>query len=109
MGNQEAEQIGNGQTYPMIAKKHPTRSDHTTKPGRDIPSRKHWQSEVWRLYGTGCDSEMTEIQHLKGRIPKEDTRTTMSQVRTTRTLSQELPEKGRTQTLQRASPELATR
>jgi len=52
---------------------------------------------------------MTKIQHLEGRIPKEDKRTTMPQVRTTGTLSQKLPEKRWTQTIQRTIQELATR
>jgi len=51
---------------------------------------------------------MTKIQYLQGRIPKEDTRTTMSQIRTTWTLRQELPEKVRTETIQCTSQELAT-
>jgi len=50
---------------------------------------------------------MTKVQHLEGRIPKEATRTTMSQMRTTWTLGQELPKKRRTQTIQRTSQELA--
>jgi len=52
---------------------------------------------------------MTEIEHLEGRIPKKDTRTTRPQVHTTGTLSQELPEKRRAQTIQRTNQELATR
>jgi len=52
---------------------------------------------------------MTEIQYLEGRIPKKNTRTTMSQMRTTGTLSQELPEKRWTQTIERTSQGLATR
>ena len=39
---------------------------------------------------------MTEIEHLQGRIPKKDTRTTVSQMHTTWRLSQEFPEKRRT-------------
>jgi len=51
---------------------------------------------------------MTKIQHLEGRMPKKDTRTTMPQVRSTWTHSQELLEKRRTQTIQRTSRQLAT-
>jgi len=42
MGNQEGDQVGNGQAYPRIAtdKKRPTRNDHTTKPRWDIPTLK---------------------------------------------------------------------
>jgi len=41
----EGDQAGNGQAYPRIAinKKHPTRNNHTTKPGRDITILKEWQ------------------------------------------------------------------
>jgi len=111
MGNQEGDQPGNGQTYPWIAtdKKRTTRNDHTTKPGWDIPTLKQWQSELRRPHGTGSNSKTSEIQHVKGRIPKENTRTTMPQVRTTGTPSQELPEKRWTQTIQRTIQELATR
>jgi len=111
MGNQEGDQIENCQAYPRIAtnKKRPTRNDHTTKPGWDIPTLKYWQSKLRRPHGIGRDSKTTKIQHLEGRIPKEDARTTMPQVRTARTLSQELPEKRWTQTIQRTIQELATR
>jgi len=51
---------------------------------------------------------MTNIQYLKGGIPKKDTRTTMPQVSTIRTLGQELPEKRGTQTIQRTSQQVAT-
>jgi len=51
---------------------------------------------------------MTEIQHLEGGMPKENKRTTMAKVRTTGTLSQELPKERRTQTIQHTSQELAT-
>jgi len=51
---------------------------------------------------------MTEIQHLEGRIPKKDTRTTIPQLRTTRTLSQELPETSETQSIQRTDQGMAT-
>jgi len=71
------------------------RNDYSKKPGWDIPTLKQWQSELRRPSGTGRRSQMTEIQHLEGRIPKEDMRTTMPQVRTTGTLSQKLPEKDR--------------
>jgi len=49
----------------------------------------------------------TKVQYLEGRIPKKDTRTTMPQMRTAWTLSQKLPEKGWTQTIQRTSQKLA--
>jgi len=51
---------------------------------------------------------MTKIQCLEETIPKEDTRRTVSEMRKIWTLSQELPEKGETQTIQRKSDELAT-
>jgi len=51
---------------------------------------------------------MTKIHYLKGRIPKKDTRTTMPQMCTARTLSQKLLEKGWTQIIQRTSQKLAT-
>jgi len=78
-------------------------------PGRDIPTKKSWQSELWRHYATGCDTERTKIQHIEGTMPKKNTRRTMPQVRTTGTLSQKLPETRWTQTIQRTSQELATR
>jgi len=85
------------------------RNGHTPKPRRNIPTHKQWQSGLRRPYGIGRDSEMTEIEYLEGRIPKKNTRTTMSQIRTAGTLSQELPEKRWTQTIQRTIQELATR
>jgi len=110
MGNQERDQIGNGEAYLRITtdKKRPRRNDHTTKPGGNILTLKYWQLELWRPHGTGRDWKTTKIQHLKRRIPKPDTRTTMPQVRTTGTLGQELPEKRWTQTIQPTIPELAT-
>jgi len=111
MGNQERNQTSHGQTYPRIAidEKHPKRNHHTKEPRWAIQAHQQWQSELRRPYGTGRDTEKTNIQYLKGRIPKKNTRTTMSQMRTTRTLGQELYEKGWTQTIQRTSQELATR
>jgi len=52
---------------------------------------------------------MTEVQYLEGSIPKKDMRTTMPQMGTAWTLSQELPERRLTQTIQRTSQERATR
>jgi len=49
-----------------------------------------------------------KIQYVERRITKKDTRTTMSQMRTAWPLSQELPKKGRTQTIQYTNQELAT-
>jgi len=69
------------------------------KPRWDIQARQEWQSELLRSYGTGGDAKKTKIQYLKGRIPKKDTRTTMPQVCTTRTLGQELHKKSWTQTI----------
>jgi len=42
MGDQEGDEISNGQAHPRIAidKKHPTRNNQTTKPGWDIPTLK---------------------------------------------------------------------
>ena len=110
MGNPEGDQAGDGQTYPRLAvnKKRPTREHHTTKPRQDISTGKKRQTKLPRPYGTGRDSGTTKVQHLKGRIPQEDTRTTVPQMRTTLIFSQELPEEGRTQTIQRTSQELAT-
>jgi len=66
MGNQEGDQVGNGQAYPRITndKKRPTRYDHTTKPGGDIPTLEQWKSELRRPYGTGRDAKKTKIQYL---------------------------------------------
>jgi len=55
------------------------------------------QLQLRRAYGAGRNSEATKIRYFEGSIPKEDMRTTMSQIRTTWTLKKELPEKGRTQ------------
>jgi len=111
MGNQERNQASHDEAYPRIAidEEHPKGDHHTAKPRWDIQAHQQWQSELRRPYGTGRDAKKTKIQYLKGRIPKKDTRATMSQVRTAWTLSQELPEKRRTQTIQYTSQELATR
>jgi len=111
MGNQEGDQVGNSQAYPRIAtnKKPPTRNAHTTKPRGDIPTRKQWQSELWRPDGTRHYQETTKVQYIESRIPKKDPRTTMPQMRKTWTLSQRLLKTGWTQTIERTSQKLATR
>jgi len=58
--------------------------------------------------GIGCDQETTKVQHLKRRIPTKNSRTTMTQMRTTRTLSQGLHNEGWAQTIPRTSQELTT-
>jgi len=95
MGNHEGDQVGNGHAYPRIAtdKKLPTRKYQSTKVGLDISTLKQWQSERRRPYGTGRDLKTTKIQHVEGRIPKQDARTIMPQVRTTGTLGRSCQKK----------------
>jgi len=50
---------------------------------------------------------MTKIEHLERRIPKENSRTTIPQMPTTCTLSQELQKERRAQIIQRTSQELS--